>query len=204
MWRRPKHRRAAPHTHGGEGGGSRRLARTGLRFRPCAPRQRRGRDSNPGCGGCPHNGFQDRRIQPLCHPSGPSDDRTAVRRSTLGDPRRGGRAAEGTRLLSEYGAKSPSRVRIPPSPLAPEPCNRGAPAEAGESAFAAGREERGLSWSSGHARRRSRHRECCGSGVGSSNSVLQIWRVRSFSSRAPQVYPGAAVYASTSRITAGP
>ena len=32
--------------------------------------ERRGRDSNPGCGGCPHNGFQDRRIQPLCHPSG--------------------------------------------------------------------------------------------------------------------------------------
>ncbi len=84
-------------------------------------RQRRGRDSNPGCGGCPHNGFQDRRIQPLCHPSGPSDDRTAVRRSTLGDPRRGGRAAEGTRLLSEYGAKSPSRVRIPPSPLPNSP-----------------------------------------------------------------------------------
>jgi len=44
------------------------------------------------------------------------DNRTPVRRSTLGDPRRGGRAAEGTRLLSEYGAKSPSRVRIPPSP----------------------------------------------------------------------------------------
>ena len=32
-------------------------------------------------------------------------------------PRRGGRVAEGTRLLSEYGAHVPSRVRIPPSPL---------------------------------------------------------------------------------------
>src|SRR5258705_13475670 len=32
-------------------------------------------------------------------------------------PRRGGRAAEGTRLLSEYGVHTPSRVRIPPSPL---------------------------------------------------------------------------------------
>jgi hypothetical protein len=31
-------------------------------------------------------------------------------------PGRGGRAAEGTRLLSEYGVKTPSRVRIPPSP----------------------------------------------------------------------------------------
>ena len=30
---------------------------------------------------------------------------------------RGGRVAEGTRLLSEYGAQPPSRVRIPPSPL---------------------------------------------------------------------------------------
>ena len=32
---------------------------------------RRGRDSNPRCG-FPHNGFQDRRNRPLCHPSGPS------------------------------------------------------------------------------------------------------------------------------------
>jgi hypothetical protein len=30
---------------------------------------------------------------------------------------RGGRVAEGTRLLSEYGDQPPSRVRIPPSPL---------------------------------------------------------------------------------------
>src|SRR6202012_5241010 len=30
---------------------------------------------------------------------------------------RGGRVAEGTRLLSEYGEKSLSRVRIPPSPF---------------------------------------------------------------------------------------
>src|SRR5271167_2410144 len=32
-------------------------------------------------------------------------------------PRRGGRVAEGTRLLSEYGDQTPSRVRIPPSPF---------------------------------------------------------------------------------------
>jgi hypothetical protein len=88
----------------------------GVPARPPQP-QRRGRDSNPGDRGCRSNGFQDRRIQPLCHPSGVPDDRTAVLRSTLDDPRRGGRAAEGTRLLSEYGAKSPSRVRIPPSPF---------------------------------------------------------------------------------------
>ena len=31
-------------------------------------------------------------------------------------PGRGGRVAEGTRLLSEYGDQTPSRVRIPPSP----------------------------------------------------------------------------------------
>jgi hypothetical protein len=31
-------------------------------------------------------------------------------------PGRGGRVAEGTRLLSEYGHQVPSRVRIPPSP----------------------------------------------------------------------------------------
>jgi D-aminopeptidase len=35
--------------------------------------------------------------------------------------RRGGRVAEGTRLLSEYGVNTPSRVRIPPSPLLPPP-----------------------------------------------------------------------------------
>ena len=31
--------------------------------------RRRGRDSNPRCRGCPHNGFRDRPIQPLSHPS---------------------------------------------------------------------------------------------------------------------------------------
>ena len=35
--------------------------------------------------------------------------------------RRGGRVAEGTRLLSEYGVHTPSRVRIPPSPLRTPP-----------------------------------------------------------------------------------
>ena len=32
--------------------------------------RRRGRDSNPRCRGYPHNGFRDRPIQPLSHPSG--------------------------------------------------------------------------------------------------------------------------------------
>src|SRR3954451_1370773 len=39
------------------------------------------------------------------------------RRFTLAGSRRGGRVAEGTRLLSEYGDQTPSRVRIPPSPF---------------------------------------------------------------------------------------
>src|SRR5207244_10965711 len=38
------------------------------------------------------------------------------------NPRRGGRVAEGTRLLSEYGVHAPSRVRIPPSPLLRKAC----------------------------------------------------------------------------------
>jgi hypothetical protein len=53
------------------------------------------------------NGFQDRRIQPLCHPSETSAMlRAGRRRQVLHWPprsRRGGRVAEGTRLLSEYG-----------------------------------------------------------------------------------------------------
>jgi hypothetical protein len=32
--------------------------------------QRRGRDSNPRTGDCPVSAFQERRIRPLCHPSG--------------------------------------------------------------------------------------------------------------------------------------
>src|SRR5438128_9606415 len=51
------------------------------------------------------NGFQDRRIQPLCHPSASG----AMLRADVqalhwpAPPGRGGRVAEGTRLLSEYG-----------------------------------------------------------------------------------------------------
>ncbi len=41
--------------------------REAVRFRPC---ERRGRDSNPRLRKTPSNGFRDRRIQPLCHPSG--------------------------------------------------------------------------------------------------------------------------------------
>jgi hypothetical protein len=68
-------------------------------------RKRKGRDSNPRDGSTPPNGFQDRRIQPLCHPSAAA---AMVRtpRQVLHWParsRRGGRVAEGTRLLSEYG-----------------------------------------------------------------------------------------------------
>jgi hypothetical protein len=96
--------------------------RGGERRRHSRRTRRKGRDSNPGDGACPPNGFQDRRIQPLCHPSkalamlrGPPQ----AAGSTLASPvsGRGGRAAEGTRLLSEYGHHVPSRVRIPPSPL---------------------------------------------------------------------------------------
>ncbi len=56
---------------------------------------------------------------------GRGSDTGRLRVSPRGDPRlytggstsrRGGRVAEGTRLLSEYGDQTPSRVRIPPSP----------------------------------------------------------------------------------------
>jgi hypothetical protein len=82
----------------------------------------------PGRRLTPPNGFQDRRIQPLCHPSAapqmlraraaPAATLDAVSRlAPCQTPRRGGREAEGTRLLSEYGGQTPSRVRIPPSPF---------------------------------------------------------------------------------------
>src|SRR5205807_10380059 len=80
--------------------------------------------------GSPDASFQDWCIRPLCHPSGDGADaspggpkRNASGRRptfTLAEtPGRGGRVAEGTRLLSEYGVHAPSRVRIPPSPLQP-------------------------------------------------------------------------------------
>src|SRR3954469_13723748 len=81
--------------------------------RLAAPRRRetgrRGRDSNPRTS-CPVSGFQDRCIRPLCHPSGAQTLRLGGRplpRLYTG-PRagRGGRVAEGTRLLSEYGVTS--------------------------------------------------------------------------------------------------
>jgi hypothetical protein len=37
--------------------------------------------------------------------------------------------AEGTRLLSEYGGQTPSRVRIPPSPLSLKPLEHGVSGE---------------------------------------------------------------------------
>ena len=90
-------------------------------------RKRRGRDSNPRSA-CTDSGFQDQRIRPLCHPSVACVSTIVAviarvppgRRSSSTLParlRRGGRVAEGTRLLSEYGVHAPSRVRIPPSPL---------------------------------------------------------------------------------------
>ena len=98
--------------------GGRRALTSDARRAPTS--QRRGGDSNSRDGGYPPNGFQDRRIQPLCHPSGGRRmlapalraHRRAGRsgaestadaldsRKSLG---RGGRVAEGTRLLSEYG-----------------------------------------------------------------------------------------------------
>src|SRR5213078_3819509 len=52
-------------------------------------------------------------------PGGPKRNASGRRSTfTLAEtPGRGGRVAEGTRLLSEYGVHAPSRVRIPPSPL---------------------------------------------------------------------------------------
>src|SRR5712692_2543491 len=79
--------------------------------------QRRGRDSNPRGTWTAPSGFQDRRIRPLCHPSGRARDDPTAAGTLAAEPRRGGRVAEGTRLLSEYGVHAPSRVRIPPSPL---------------------------------------------------------------------------------------
>jgi hypothetical protein len=94
--------------------------------------RRRGRDSNPRSG-YPDSGFQDRCIRPLCHPSWGPRDGSWGRWHATGSAaaacaarpcskipqalRRGGRVAEGTRLLSEYGGKPLSRVRIPPSPF---------------------------------------------------------------------------------------
>ena len=48
----------------------------------------------------------------------PPTGRSNCSRVTLPPTGRGGRVAEGTRLLSEYGDQTPSRVRIPPSPSA--------------------------------------------------------------------------------------
>jgi hypothetical protein len=89
--------------------------------------ERKGGDSNPRGGGCPPAGFQDQCIQPLCHPSAcrqmlrACSTRAAMCHATASklcrsQTGRGGREAEGTRLLSEYGGQTPSRVRIPPSP----------------------------------------------------------------------------------------
>src|SRR6266536_2460942 len=52
------------------------------------------------------NGFRDRRIRPLCHPSeeGQSSRASPGRRLSCG-PRRSGRVAEGGALLRRYGGE---------------------------------------------------------------------------------------------------
>jgi hypothetical protein len=55
-------------------------------------------------------------------------------------PGRGGRVAEGTRLLSEYGGQTPSRVRIPPSPFARTFCKNEASGKAERTADQSGHE----------------------------------------------------------------
>ena len=91
-------------------------------------RQRRGRDSNPRTS-CPVSGFQDRCIRPLCHPSGDG----FIVGFTLRRAGRGGRVAEGTRLLSEYGAESsiagsnPALSAPPPSSTVARLGGRAAP-----------------------------------------------------------------------------
>jgi hypothetical protein len=48
--------------------------------------QRRGRDSNSRYANQAHNGFRDRRIQPLCHPSRATPDRLMHRTRRAGRP----------------------------------------------------------------------------------------------------------------------
>ena len=86
------------------------------------PGRRKGRDSNPGDRSRGLTVFKTAAFnRSATLPRGPQmlGNRSApVGRLYTGMPvpRRGGRAAEGTRLLSEYGDQTPSRVRIPPSP----------------------------------------------------------------------------------------
>jgi hypothetical protein len=60
-----------------------------------------------------------RRLVDRCRGAGCIGKAHGARGQPLNSERlgRGGRVAEGTRLLSEYGVTTPSRVRIPPSPL---------------------------------------------------------------------------------------
>ena len=93
---------------------------------------RRGRDSNPGDLSPGPTVFKTAAFNRSATPPGGticrgSQHATHNVRNPRGSlytgrtSRRGGRVAEGTRLLSEYGGQTPSRVRIPPSPFTPAP-----------------------------------------------------------------------------------
>ena len=98
--------------------------RSGNRLRTWGFRstKRKGRDSNPGDRSRGLTVFKTAAFnRSATLPRGPQmlgNRSVPVGRLYTGMPvpRRGGRAAEGTRLLSEYGDQTPSRVRIPPSP----------------------------------------------------------------------------------------
>jgi hypothetical protein len=124
-------------------GGIDRSSARGLRMVPPAHKaqqapdpglvERRGRDSNPRSGVAglrfsrpvhstalpPLRETRNRAQDPIrrCARGPRSLVRPAISTLRSNPAGRGGRVAEGTRLLSEYGAQPPSRVRIPPSPL---------------------------------------------------------------------------------------
>src|SRR6476619_4687563 len=95
------------------------------------PAKRKGRDSNPRDGFPRLTVFKTVAFNRSATLPRPVQPDATCSRGPHGQPLdwrfdrwRGGRVAEGTRLLSEYGVKTPSRVRIPPSPLqliAPRP-----------------------------------------------------------------------------------
>ena len=75
----------------------------------CAVARRRGRDSNPRYG-CPHNGFRDRPIQPLSHPSERTDHGSNPRRTLRLHGRRHPRALRRSRgRLRRQRAAGPDR-----------------------------------------------------------------------------------------------
>ncbi len=85
--------------------------------------QRAGGEPDAGRGAVPPRAPQRRRARRLhrrCRAQGvpaAAGGRARLAHRLPSAPGRGGRVAEGTRLLSEYGGQPPSRVRIPPSPF---------------------------------------------------------------------------------------